>query len=146
MSLDFDVIGDKRVRAKLNAIAGGMVGALTKGMQKAVLYVQSRIPPYPPASETSRYKRTGTLGRVVTSMQGAHPNSLSRVEIEPLGKVVGVIGGNLEYLAYVVGNEEGQQAKQHAGRWYTLLSVVTGARDGIMRVYRNTINELVRKS
>jgi hypothetical protein len=146
MSLDFDVIGDERVRAKLNAIAGGMVGALTKGMQKAVLYAQSRIPPYPPAPDTSSYTRTGTLGRVVTSMQGAHPNSLNRVEVEPLGKVVGVIGGNLEYLAYVVGDEDGRQAKQHTGRWYTLLGVVVGARDGILRVYRDVIKDLVRKS
>jgi hypothetical protein len=108
----------------------------------AVLYVQSEIPPYPPPLPDQRYVRTGTLGRVVTSFGGGEPGALSRVETLDSG-AVGYVGGRLEYIADVIG--EGQQAAIHAGRWWTLQSVLRGAREGIVRIFVEGVRSILRR-
>jgi len=108
-----------------------------KATREAVLYVQGRVPPYPPPPPTSTYVQTGQLGRSITSLQGEHPNALSRVG-ELGGDIVGIVGTNLEYAPYVIDKE--RQAYMHKGRWYTLQDVVTKASEGIRKVYEAMIN------
>ena len=65
---------------------------IEKAMKKSVLYLQSKVAVYPPPPPTSTYRRTGTLGRSITSeVRG------SRAEIE------GVVGTNIPYARYVIG-------------------------------------------
>ena len=65
---------------------------IKKAMQKSVYYLQSKVAVYPPPPPTSTYRRTGTLGRSITSeVRG------SRAEIE------GVVGTNIPYARYVIG-------------------------------------------
>lgn len=105
-------------------------------MKDGVLYVQSQIPGYPTAPSESRYVRTDTLGRSVTSLQGQADGALARVE--PLGNhSVGYIGTNIVYAPYVIG--EGTQAAVHQGRWYTLQSVVRGAIPGVVKIIRDGV-------
>jgi hypothetical protein len=104
--------------------------------------VQSRIPPYPPPPPNSTYVRTGTLGRVITAWSGSFPGALTRVESLSGGGSIGYIGGNLEYIAAVIG--EGQQADAHAGRWYTLESVLRESRPGIFDIFRDAVRKAIR--
>lgn len=112
---------------------------LAKAAEQSVLYVHGQVPAYPPAPEGSDYVRTGTLGRTVTTMGAASGEALSRVETIG-GRPTGVIGTALEYAPYVI--DENQQAWMHAGRWWTLQDVVRRSRDGVVRIYEETIRKL----
>lgn len=138
--------------AKYARIEREMPAALTKTMTRAVIYAQGQIPAYPSPPGGSTYRRTGTLGRVVTSFPGhsgprnigggAGDNGgqpLTRVETIS-GGVRGVIGGRLEYLPYVIG--EGAQARTHQGRWWMLEKVVRDAKGGIVKLFRADIMKL----
>ena len=114
--------------------------ALPRVMKQAVLYGQSQIPGYPAPPDGSTYRRTGTLGRSLTSMQGQAPGALSRVT--PLGNhTIGAIGTNIRYGPYVIGRD--RQARVHRGRWYTLQSVIEDAKGGIVKIIRNGIMKYI---
>lgn len=134
--------------AKYGRIEREMPGSLKKLMVKSMLYAQGEIPSYPGGS--SSYRRTGTLGRVVTAFPG-HSGGRSLgggggdnggqplTRVEPMGGGVrGVIGGRLKYIDYVVG----YQAYMHKGRWWQLKKVITGARGGIVKIFRAGVQEL----
>jgi len=97
---------------------------------KAVKYVHSQVPPYPPTRPGQRYRRTGTLGRTIGT------------EVRSLGaSVVGTIGTSTVYAPWVISDK--QQAWMHAGRWWTLQGVVRKARDGIVKIYADMLKRLV---
>ena len=116
-------------------------------MKQSVLYVQSKIPAYPSPPPGSTYRRTGTLGRVLTAfgggLAGGDAAPLSRVETFG-DKTVGYIGGRLSYITYVVGDEEGEgQAWMHRGRWYKLIDVVRQNVHGVVDIFRDGIRDLI---
>lgn len=124
---------------KLAEVASELTGdGLAPDMRKAIIYVHSQVPSYPSAPPFSRYRRTGTLGRSVSSFSAT--GSLSRVESVG-GGVVGYVGTNLSYAGYVI--DEHQQAYMHRGRWYTLQSVVDDATDGIVKIIRAGVRRIV---
>jgi len=134
--------GAAELAAKLARMGASMRPTLEQAMKKAVLYVHSTVPPYPAANAESTYRRTETLGRTVTSMQGAGPQALSRVESLG-GQVRGIVGTALEYAPFVI--DENRQAGQHRGRWWTLQKVVRDAQDGIRKIFEQAIRGLVRQ-
>ena len=63
-----------------------------KAMQKAVYHLQSKVAVYPPPPPMSTYRRTGTLGRSITS------------EVKGVGEgIQGVVGTNIPYAPRVIG-------------------------------------------
>ena len=153
--VEFDVRGLTETDGRLASVQNKLPDTLKRLMTKAVLYAQGQIPAYPAASPGSSYRRTGTLGRVVTAFPGVSGGRdlgggsgsggeagvpLSRVETLGSG-VQGVVGGRLSYLPDVVGEEHGKPFK---GRWWQLKRVVTGARDGIVSIFRAGVIELFR--
>lgn len=136
-----EIIGLPAALAHLDRI-GEIPAAMKDTMQEAVLYVHSQVPPYPAPPPLSTYRRTGTLGRTITTMQGGEPSALSRVEVSGLGgSVVGVIGTRLHYAPEVI--SEGEQIRVHAGRWWTLQGVVKGAWSGIVDIFKKMVHEKV---
>ncbi|MQC27048.1 MAG: hypothetical protein DWG76_06345 [Chloroflexi bacterium] len=112
------ISGDALLKSKLEGAAGDVSGTLVKATHKAVTLVHQEIPAYPPPPPLSHYRRTGTLGRTITTMMGAgDPNALSRVEALAIA-VKGFIGTRLKYAPWVI--DEKRQVKAHRGRWYTL--------------------------
>lgn len=133
-----EIIGLEPTLAHLERI-GEIPAAMGGTMKEAVLYVHSQVPPYPAPPPASTYRRTGTLGRTVTTMQGAEPSALSRVEVGALGgSVVGVIGTRLHYATEVI--SEGEQIKVHAGRWWTLQGVVKNSWSGIVDIFKRMVH------
>ena len=133
--LSIHINGGKKVQDQLDK-GTKLSRALGPAMKHAVLYAQSEIPAYPPASLDSSYRRTGTLGRSVTSMQGQAPGALSRVE--SLGShTVGYLGTNVTYAPWVI--DDNRQAYMHRGRWWTLQKVVQKAKPGIIKILRKSI-------
>lgn len=101
---------------------------IEKTTKQAVSYVLQRVPKYPPPPAGSRYRRTGTLGRSISG------------KVKRLGSTWrGFVGTKVVYAPYVI--DEQFQARVHQGRWYTLQAVVRGARDGVLRLYRDALKE-----
>ena len=110
-------------------------------MNTTVLYVHSKVPKYPAASGASTYRRTGTLGRSVTTFMGSNPDALSRVE-QSGSDIHGFIGTRLSYAVYVI--DKFKQARWNVGRWWTLQDVVLGLKNDILRVYQNALIKLIK--
>lgn len=133
------VTGDDKAIANLEHVSHG-VADLREPTKTALLYVHSQMPPYPSPSATSRYRRTGTLGRTITTFGSASGPALSRVEGSG-SHVIGYVGSSLSYAPYVI--DASSQAFMHRGRWWTLQSVVEKSRDGIRRIYESFVQKLV---
>lgn len=138
MIFDIRLRGQERVARRL--ARGERLGReLEPAMKAAVLYTQGQVPGYPPPPSGSTYRRTGTLGRSVTSQSA--PGALSRVETLGSG-VVGYIGTSIRYAPYVI--DRNRQAWMHRGRWWLLQDVVERAVDGIRRVLEREIDRILR--
>ena len=74
---------------------------MERTMKESLIHVQGSVPPYPPARPTSRYIRTGTLGRSI-GLGG-------RADIYEVRKIGGGyearLGTNLSYAPAVIGTE-----------------------------------------
>lgn len=116
--------------AKLKRLQGSQFSvAMRDATQEAVLYVYSTVPTYPPPPAGSSYRRTGTLGRSITT------------EVKAIGtRQVGSIGTNVVYAPYVIDKE--RQAGMHVGRWWTLQDVVLKARDKVIDIYIKAVRRL----
>ena len=106
-------------------------------MDKAVLFVHSQVPAYPAPPSTSRYRRTGTLGRTITT------------EVKSLGNdIAGSIGTKTVYAPYVISTEKvggrGPQAWMHKGRWWLLQDVVMGQADKVKQIFETGIRALLK--
>ena len=108
---------------------------IEKTTRKAVMYVHGKVPAYPAPPVGSTYKRTGTLGREIST------------KVITMGSdVVGLIGSPTPYAPWVISDEAaggaGPQAKVHKGRWYTLQGVVKKAQDAVNKIFEDMVRRL----
>lgn len=103
---------------KLRALRGNAVQeAVKRALERTTLYLLGQLPAYPPPPTGSKYRRTGTLGR-----------SLTTEVVQEGSAYTGYIGSKIEYSPWVISDVEvsvdgvtaGPQAKVHAKRWWTL--------------------------
>lgn len=140
--MSVQIVGLEELNGKIKALGDGVGEMLEDATREAAFYVQSQIPPYPPPPPGSRYRRTGTLGRDITSVNA--------VEVKRLGReVVGKLWTDLVYAPWVISEEEvagrGPQAWMHQGRWWILQAVARDARDGVVAIYRRAVARLRRE-
>lgn len=132
-----EIRGLAELQAKITRLARDFPGEILRGMNRAVLYVHGEIPPYPAPPDGSDYRRTGTLGRSITT------------EVRSVGnEVVGLIGTSVVYAPYVISDEpsadgRGPQAWMHAGRWWALQGVVREHIDGVITILSDTVRRLL---
>lgn len=130
--MSLQIKGMAELNRKLDRIRRDIRPEMRAATEKALAYVHSRVPPYPSPPPDSTYRRTGTLGRSITT------------QVRELGtQMVGVIGTNVVYAPYVI--DEKRQAAMHSGRWWTLQAVVRKARAGVRAIYRAAIRDLLGK-
>lgn len=131
-----EVRGLDALLAKLAAVADPDLPR--RGMERAVRYTHGTVPPYPAPPPNSTYRRTGLLGRSITT------------EVRSLGaETVGVIGSNTIYAPDVISDEptpdgRGPQARIHRGRWWTLQGVIRKARPEIVAIIRDEYLKVLR--
>lgn len=131
-NIQITVAGLSKLQNKLDKIEN-MGHVLDQATDKAVKYVHSQVPPYPPPPASSTYRRTGTLGRTIGT------------EVRNLGTVrVGVIGTPTVYGPWVISSNSlmdgrGPQAWMHQGRWWILQEVVKKAKEAIVAIYREAL-------
>lgn len=131
MAIEFD--GLEKVILSLLAYSSASNYAVIKGMERAITYVHSRIPNYPPKPPTSRYRRTLTLWRSITTM--THPQAWSGVGVEG-GQIVGYVGTRVKYAPYVIDRERQAWFHRRNG-WWTLQDVVESQQQGILDSFTN---------
>lgn len=122
---------------KISRLNGELSQSMKKATEKAVLYVHSKVPAYPPTRPGQTYKRTGDLGRSITT----DVKSIS-------GGYQGSIGTNKIYAPWVISDRSvsggsGPQAWMHKGRWWTLQGVVKDNVDGVMEIFRRAVRDLL---
>ena len=132
--------GLKELQAKIDKLHGKLLKSqLEQTTKEAALYVLGTVPPYPPEPIGSTYKRSGTLGRLITT------------DVRTVGAdVVGIIGSPTPYSPWVISSEEvpagtGPQSRVHKGRWYTLQSVVANAAEEVVKFFDKMIKNIVDK-
>lgn len=141
MPINVQIKGMEKISKDIGVLTNKIPGYLDKTTTRAVLYVHENIPDYPPAPPNSTYRRTMTLFRSVTTMQGKHPQALSRIEPR-FGSVVGIVGTRLSYAPWVI--DKSRQTKVHKGHgWWNLQDVVRNLRSGIVNVYREGLKKLM---
>ena len=128
----------------LNARLKGMTGAeiqktLKQTTDRAIKYVHSQVPPYPPKPPNSTYTRRLLLGKTINT----------RVK-EVGSEIQGVIGSPMEYSPWVISSEAvaevgaGPQAWMHRGRWWTLQEVVNKALGEVKRIYSEMLRDMLK--
>jgi hypothetical protein len=108
-------------------------------MTEVMTGIHERVPDYPPAPPNSSYRRTGQLGRSIST------------KVQALNDiVVGEIGTNLDYAPHVISSEAtpngGPQAWMHKDRWWTLQGVVDGAMDWATERFQEMVDRLLAKA
>jgi hypothetical protein len=139
---EIKIEGLEQMVGKLDKFAADFPKFIADAMLQTVLFTQGKLPSYPPPPPASTYRRTGTLGRSITTLAGSDPYALSTVK--PLGgEVQGIIGTKLSYAPYVI--DEERQAEAHKGRWWTLQGVVRGLQDTIVKFFQDQVSAFVHK-
>lgn len=135
--MEVEIRGLEEFQRKARRMGTDMGPTMSRTMDRAVKYVHSTVPPYPPAPPESRYRRTGLLGRSITT------------EVRALGgTTVGVIGTNVAYAPDVISSEPangaGPQAWYHKRTgWYTLQDVVAKAERQIVAIFEHALDQMI---
>ena len=111
------VIGLDELTRRFGAISPFIRKELHRAMYRAVTGELQRMPPYPPAQPG--WRRTGLLGRSLTSLVGQATDAASEVRDE-WPSLVGVVGTNRAYAPRVIGAAQEPQWSH----WWRLHSVV----------------------
>ena len=98
---NFKLIGEKELARDFARMEREFPDAIEEATMDAVLFVHQEIPDYPAANPGSTYRRTGTLGRTITTLLGAMADALSRVKVQG-NKFIGLVGSSLDYAGYVI--------------------------------------------
>jgi hypothetical protein len=131
VNLSIQFAGLQELLLKLMAYSSASTRAMVLGMERALIFVHSAIPDYPPKPPTSKYRRTMTLWRSITTR--THPLSWSGIETG-FGEVRGYVGTKVKYAHWVIDRD--RQAWFHRQRgWWTLQDVIEDNQDRIVVEY-----------
>jgi multimeric flavodoxin WrbA len=138
MPVDIEVQGLEEALRKFETIPQKVNSTMKTLMEKSMRVLWENVPPYPPKPETSKYRRTGTLGRSLGA-EGAKPTVYS---IKGSGaNMSGTFGTNLSYAKYVIDPE--RQAYMHKGRWWTMNTIKEKSLDKINKIWETFIKTLL---
>lgn len=118
--------------------------SLNKTLYAVLFKIWEYVPPYPPPPKTSRYIRTGTLGRSLGSgFRGGRSGMAPGIFEKKIGSrfFSATFGTRLEYAPYVIGEE---QAKVHQGRWWTMAKLAKDATRPVLGLFEAMMRGLAR--
>lgn len=132
--------GLEGVLGLFNGFAKNWESEQLKATEEAGDYVLEKLPNYPGAPASSRYHRTGTLGK-----------SLNRKARRTRDGVVGIIGSPVVYSPWVISDTKQSGAgpqtwfhQQHG--WFTLHKEIKKLKKGIVGVYKSALKRAKRRS
>jgi hypothetical protein len=136
-----EINGLDELRRKFGSLTAEIRREMHQTMEKSLNILVEKVPPYPPASETSNYRRTGTLGKSIGVGQGAKPTVYSIKGSG--GNIHGRFGTDLSYAQYVIDPE--RQAYMHQGRWWTMDTIKERAEEKIKKAWELMISKLLNR-
>lgn len=145
--IDIDINGLDRAIQKMSKFPEKMKAEMNRNMHASLDVLNENVPAYPPKPESSKYIRTGTLGKSIgSSMAGGKTGTKPTVYsvTGTGGNIQGRFGTNLSYAKYVIDSK--QQAYMHRGRWWTLDNVKENAKSKIMKIWQDMVNFVLRRS
>ena len=128
--MSIEIKGVAELIAKLGRMAATQV--LEPPMQRAVYRLQARMQEYPQAPATSRYIRTGTLGRRWTTRITKSSNGIT-----------GTVGNNTAY-GPLVQSERFQTRTHKRTGWTTDARAVKDNQQAIVADFEQTIQRALR--
>jgi hypothetical protein len=131
VEMTIKLLGAEEYSRALRARPGIVHRHFIKATKKSVMELNKRANKYPPASPTSTYIRTGTLGKRWTTLVNAQ-----------LGNVRGQVRNFTPYGPYVMGTED--QAWMHQGRWKTEIMILEEAEERIIGFFEHELKMIVR--
>lgn len=142
--INISVSGLDQIIKRMQAFPEKLDGNMQATMDATLLAVNEHVPAYPPAPPTSRYRRTGTLGRTLgSSITGGAKGEPEIYTVQKMGETwEGRFGTNLSYAPYVI--DENKQTRIHQRRWWTLPQVAERAKAKIERLWQIMANDLAK--
>lgn len=128
--MSIEIKGMAELLAKLGKV--GVIQVLEAPMQRAVYRLQAAMQDYPPAPSTSRYIRTGTLGRRWTT----------RI-IKSSNGITGTVGNNTVY-GPLVQSERFQTRTHKRTGWRTDQGAVDKERAAIVADFEQAIQRALK--
>ena len=143
MQTTIEVRGLKELQHRMRMYPRQFDLAANRTMEASLYALQEKVPPYPPQPTSSRYIRTGTLGRTLgVSMRGGR---VSRSEVWQVRKIgqgfEGRFGTALNYAPHVIG---GMQSGFMSQYWWRLDTVAGRAFGKIKQLWEVMANALAR--
>jgi len=146
--IELEVTGLDEAINKMSSYPDKFHKEMYRNMQASLDVLNENVLPYPPKPETSKYRRTGTLGKSLGSgmsggKTGAKPTVYGVSQSMGSGSYEGRFGTNLSYAKYVI--DPKQQAYMHQGRWWTLDNVKENAKSKILKIWQDMVNFIIGK-
>lgn len=127
ISVSISVSGLNQIIGRMKSAPSKMRIYLSDAMRRSLEALREGVPPYPPERMGQKYIRTERLGSSMGSGFGGGAQGMPDIfEVAMSGNAVdGHYGSRVGYAEYVIG--EGTQAWMHAGRWWTVKTVLKNA-------------------
>ena len=125
------VEGLDKLLGKFAKIDSKLYQELTNATEKSVIAVHKRAATYPPKRPSSKYRRTGTLGR----------RWMYRVVKKP-GAPWGIVLNRTRYGKWVMGAKD--QAAVHRGRWVRTDQIAEEQAKKINRFYEYAVEQAIK--
>lgn len=141
MTVEIRVEGLEPILARFTKFKSVMNRELRKTMDLSLNIIHESIPAYPPKKPTTKYIRTGILGKSLGVNQGGSPSGKPDIRrITGSGNYIqGEFGSRLYYAPYVIGEK---QARQNKHWWIFARDVPTRAMGKLTDAWNNLANNL----
>lgn len=134
--MSFEIKGLKEAISQFRGTEKKLQEGMKLTMDASLLLLHDEIPRYPKASETSSYRRTGSLGRSLGASKGGRKIGKADINIVA-GRGVhtqGRFGTRLSYAPYVISDDK--QAYMHKGRWWTMQTILDRAHGKLVKAWK----------
>jgi hypothetical protein len=152
-----EIAGLDELMDALDAAGSDIETVLKPAVNDALIYLWENLPIYPPkpaAGEASRYwtdrqrrwffwaLRNGRVDSPYRrKLSGGLRGSMSTEVRSAAGRVEGLVGPNVKYAPYVVGQDK--QARIHQGRWWVFEDSIERNMDGAIRIIEAEVARLL---
>lgn len=139
MPIEIKVTGLDKIYLLFANMPNKMSKFLRTGMEQSLLVLHENVPPYPPNPVSSKYIRTGMLGKSLGSSPAG--GKVSRPSVYSIRsndtQTLGEFGTQLSYAKYVI--DPDRQAYMHRGRWWTMNTIKVKSEKKVIQVWERLV-------
>jgi hypothetical protein len=139
MPVEIKITGLDKIYLLFADMPNKMRKFLRTGMEQSLLVLHENVPPYPPNPVSSKYIRTGMLGKSLGSSEAGGKVGTPTVYSVKSNDVqtIGQFGTQLSYAKYVI--DPDRQAYMHKGRWWTMNTIKVKSEKKVIQVWERLV-------